>query len=87
MTYSELPIARLKITLKFLGRAILIFTKNLMNGKVKTVFQACSWLSSLSEAKTNSKNELKSAASLMLTFSLPILQHYHIHFDSSVLAF
>ena len=33
----------------------------------------------MSETKTNFKNELKSAASLILTFSLPILQHYHIH--------
>ena len=62
-------------------------SKNLMNGKVKTVFQACSWLSSLSEAKTNSKNELKSAASLMLTFSLPILQHYHIHQNAPKMTF
>jgi len=50
-----------------------------MNGKVKTVFEACSGLFSLSETKTNFKIELKSAASLILTFSLPILQHYHIH--------
>ena len=34
---------------------------------------------SLSETKTNFKNELKSAASLILTFPLPISQHYHIH--------
>ena len=33
----------------------------------------------MSETKTNFKNELKSAASLILTFSLPILHHYHIH--------
>ena len=33
----------------------------------------------MSETKTNFKNELKPAASLILTFSLPILQHYHIH--------
>ena len=33
----------------------------------------------MSETKTNFKNELKSAASLILTFSLPILQYYHIH--------
>ena len=33
----------------------------------------------MSETKTNFKNELKSATSLILTFSLPILQHYHIH--------
>ena len=33
----------------------------------------------MSETKTNFKNELKSAASLILTFSLLILQHYYIH--------
>merc|ERR1711978_620679 len=33
----------------------------------------------MSETKTNFKNELKSAASLILTFSLQIFQHYHIH--------
>ena len=33
----------------------------------------------MSETKTNFKNELKSAASLILTFSLPILHHYQIH--------
>ena len=33
----------------------------------------------MSETKTNFKNELKSAASLIFTFSLPISQHYHIH--------
>ena len=33
----------------------------------------------MSETKANFKNELKSATSLILTFSLPILQHYHIH--------
>ena len=33
----------------------------------------------MSETKTNFKNELKSAASLILIFSLPILHHYHIH--------
>ena len=29
--------------------------------------------------KYKKENELKSAASLILTFSLPILHHYHIH--------
>ena len=33
----------------------------------------------MSETKTNFKNELKSAASLILTFYQPILQHYHIY--------
>ena len=33
----------------------------------------------MSETKTYFKNELKSAASLILTFSLPILHHYHNH--------
>ena len=40
---------------------------------------------SLSETITNFKNELKSAASLILTFSLPILQHYHIHQNAPTL--
>ena len=33
----------------------------------------------MSETKTNFKNELKSAASLILTFFLPILPHYQNH--------
>ena len=54
-------------------------SKNLMNGKVKTVFYACSGLFSLTETQTIFKNELKSAASLILTFSLQFLQRYQNH--------
>ena len=37
---------------------------------------------SLSETKTNLKNELQSAASLILTFSLPFLPHYQNHLNA-----
>ena len=59
-------------------------SKNLMNGKDKPVSYACSGLFLLTETETNFKNELKSATSLILTFSQPILQHYHIHQNAPV---
>ena len=41
----------------------------------------------MSETKTNFKNELKPAASLTLTFSLPILQHNLIHQNDPLVSY